>query len=433
MDKYMLCLANSYKHGGRCIAGVEVVLIDNKFRIVRDANNSPKWVRPISHNFAGEVPNEHARFINVLSIIKITGIEYAGMYSHSEDVYYQSLVVHSNVRPSHSVLNGCLDNFHSTIFGNKGKALTPDCFQRGDYSVMLVRAVNPEVYVDTRFENPKPRMKFIHNGNNYDFPITDPIYLDRIKLTNKGVGKLAEVYLVLSLGVEHEGWHSKLIATIIEPQDLVQKVESQTDSNTSNSTIPDLQKNQAKTIDTRIKTHITTSQTIKTQVLPESKSSNNAKETITTKQKEDYNTITFKGTENKPKETNLSAEEKLAFYKSHFDKTLKANMLSDERLENLKNIEQEYKHLNKQNNKNKSEGCYIATAVYGSYDAPEVIVLRKFRDNVLRNSFSGRLFISTYYLISPYIVTKLKGHYKINNLIKRILDKFILYINNIEE
>lgn len=39
MDKYMLCLANSYKHGGRCIAGVEVVLIDNKFRIVRDANN----------------------------------------------------------------------------------------------------------------------------------------------------------------------------------------------------------------------------------------------------------------------------------------------------------------------------------------------------------------------------------------------------------
>ena len=111
----MLCLANSYKHGGRCIAGVEVVLIDNKFRIVRDANNSPKWVRPISHNFAGEVPNEHARFIKVLSIIKITGIEYAGMYSHSEDVYYQSLSVHSNVRPSHSVLNGCLDNFHSTI------------------------------------------------------------------------------------------------------------------------------------------------------------------------------------------------------------------------------------------------------------------------------------------------------------------------------
>lgn len=437
MDKYMLCLANSYKHGGRCIAGVEVVLIDNKFRIVRDANNSPKWVRPISHNFAGEVPNEHARFINVLSIIKITGIEYAGMYSHSEDVYYQSLSVHSNVRPSHSVLNGCLDNFHSTIFGNKGKALTPDCFQRGDYSVMLVRAVNPEVYVDTRFENPKPRMKFIHNGNNYDFPITDPIYLDRIKLTNKGVGTLSEVYLVLSLGVEHEGWHSKLIAAIIEPQDVVQKVASQTESNTSNSVssnrIKDLQKHQVNTIDTRIKTNTTTSQTIKTHVLPDTKSSNNTKETITIKQKDDYNTITHKENKIPLKEPNLSAEEKLASYKSHFDKTLKINIPSEEELATFKKIENAYKPLYEQNKTTKSEGCYIATAVYGSYDAPEVIVLRKFRDNVLKKSISGRLFISTYYSISPYIATKLKGHYKINNIIRGILDKFILYINSKEE
>ena len=86
-----------------------------------------------------------------------------------------------------------------------------------------------------------------------------------------------------------------------------------------------------------------------------------------------------------------------------------------------------------QNKTTKSEGCYIATAVYGSYDALEVIELRKFRDNVLKKSISGRLFISTYYSISPYIATKLKGHYKINNIIRGILDKFILYINSKEE
>lgn len=52
----------------------------------------------------------------------------------------------------------------------------------------------------------------------------------------------------------------------------------------------------------------------------------------------------------------------------------------------------------------KSAGCYIATAVYGSYDCPEVWTLRRYRDNVLDNTWYGRLFIRTYYAISPTIV-----------------------------
>lgn len=46
--------------------------------------------------------------------------------------------------------------------------------------------------------------------------------------------------------------------------------------------------------------------------------------------------------------------------------------------------------------KKKKEGCYIATAVYGSYDSPEVLELRKFRDATLRRSALGRCFIRTY-------------------------------------
>lgn len=42
---------------------------------------------------------------------------------------------------------------------------------------------------------------------------------------------------------------------------------------------------------------------------------------------------------------------------------------------------------------NQKEGCYIATCVYGSYDAPEVLVLRDFRDNELSKNIFGRLFI----------------------------------------
>ena len=52
----------------------------------------------------------------------------------------------------------------------------------------------------------------------------------------------------------------------------------------------------------------------------------------------------------------------------------------------------------------KKTGCYIATCVYGSYDCPEVWALRRFRDNTLATSWYGRVFIRTYYAISPAIV-----------------------------
>lgn len=48
--------------------------------------------------------------------------------------------------------------------------------------------------------------------------------------------------------------------------------------------------------------------------------------------------------------------------------------------------------------------CYIATCVYGSYDCPEVWVLRRFRDNKLSKRYLGRAFIRGYYALSPTFV-----------------------------
>ena len=55
------------------------------------------------------------------------------------------------------------------------------------------------------------------------------------------------------------------------------------------------------------------------------------------------------------------------------------------------------------------QGCYVATAVYGSYDCPEVWTLRRFRDYTLAKTWYGRAFIKTYYAISPTLV-KWFGH-----------------------
>jgi hypothetical protein len=53
--------------------------------------------------------------------------------------------------------------------------------------------------------------------------------------------------------------------------------------------------------------------------------------------------------------------------------------------------------------KKKDEGCFIATAVYGSCESHNVIILRQYRDEVLLNSKLGRAFISLYYAVSPPI------------------------------
>jgi ribosomal protein L7/L12 len=48
-----------------------------------------------------------------------------------------------------------------------------------------------------------------------------------------------------------------------------------------------------------------------------------------------------------------------------------------------------------------STGCFIATAAYGSALAPEVSVLRLYRDAALARSPLGRAFIRVYYRLSP--------------------------------
>lgn len=49
-------------------------------------------------------------------------------------------------------------------------------------------------------------------------------------------------------------------------------------------------------------------------------------------------------------------------------------------------------------------GCYIATACYGSYEHPDVLVLRRYRDENLLNTAIGRAFVRVYYAVSPAIV-----------------------------
>ena len=76
----------------------------------------------------------------------------------------------------------------------------------------------------------------------------------------------------------------------------------------------------------------------------------------------------------------------------------------------------------------KKGSCFIATAVYGSYDCPQVWVLRRFRDEVLMPMMCGKVFVKTYYMLSPKLL-RLVGDTKLfHNICVKILDKFVCYL-----
>ena len=73
----------------------------------------------------------------------------------------------------------------------------------------------------------------------------------------------------------------------------------------------------------------------------------------------------------------------------------------------------------------KQGGCYIATAVYGSYDRPEVRVLRRWRDTKLRTSPLGRALVAVYYTVSPTLVNSFGGWSWVTGLTRTQLDRFV--------
>jgi len=75
-------------------------------------------------------------------------------------------------------------------------------------------------------------------------------------------------------------------------------------------------------------------------------------------------------------------------------------------------------------------GCYVATAVYGSYNCPEVWTLRRFRDNFLVETWYGRSFIKTYYAISPTLVKWFGDTSWFKMLWRKPLDRFVTRLKN---
>ena len=70
-------------------------------------------------------------------------------------------------------------------------------------------------------------------------------------------------------------------------------------------------------------------------------------------------------------------------------------------------------------------GCFVATAVYGSYEAPEVKTLRTFRDEHLLPNRAGRCFVRFYYKNGPQWADFVNEHTFLKKPIHEVLDVFV--------
>jgi hypothetical protein len=72
--------------------------------------------------------------------------------------------------------------------------------------------------------------------------------------------------------------------------------------------------------------------------------------------------------------------------------------------------------------------CFIATAAFGSSMAPDVMVLRQFRDRYLKTNALGQMFVDAYYSVSPPIANFIAQHDTLRAATRAVLSPIIFTV-----
>nr|WP_265306374.1 hypothetical protein [Verminephrobacter eiseniae] len=160
----------------------------------------------------------------LLKIIEIEVIERKPESHQSENVIFNEKYIRAVKDYDKNQFANLCDN-ERLIFGNKGKAISREFIRDLNHSLLLVSTTKFEVTQQTyeddgsgkfpREARLQTRLVFAYNGHQYNFPVTDPVFLDLHKRNANILKKTNQIYLTLSLGLEWEGWYYKLVAGII--------------------------------------------------------------------------------------------------------------------------------------------------------------------------------------------------------------------------
>jgi hypothetical protein len=218
----ILCLANSYKHDHRCVAGISL--------------NSQQWVRLVGHTVPGcltlkEVSYPNGKQIKLLDVFEAELDESCASNSHPEDVYLnpkplQLVEQLANSREVAKLLKHVSRN--PTVLQSYSDRVY---FRKTESSPLRssIELVKPDdLWWWIRDETGKRRNRALFrigsaNRIRYDLAVTDPSWLDQLNLLNPGIypntlffgDKAHKTLLTVSLSEPFEGFHYKLVAGVI--------------------------------------------------------------------------------------------------------------------------------------------------------------------------------------------------------------------------
>jgi ATP-dependent DNA helicase RecQ len=218
--KDIICLANSRKYAGHCIAGKEIA-----------GNQIGGWIRPVSSRDCGELTRKHivmpsGRTPGLLDIISVPLKKHCPQSCQTENFGIDESQgwITKGVFPISEVSRLCDDIDHLWINGYHSYSGLNDRvpLNRADaelFSSLLL--IKPERLIFTVAEGSKllkkVRAKFDYRGETYWLTVTDPLIEDRYIKQNIGQYPVDDKYpyLCVSIGEPHEGFRYKLVAGVI--------------------------------------------------------------------------------------------------------------------------------------------------------------------------------------------------------------------------
>ncbi len=218
MRKTILCLANSYKHCGRCLAGV---CLDDGF-----------WIRLRGAAVDGSLDASESVLDDgseprLLDVIEVE-LHYAlPSDAHPEDWQIAPVRWRLLQRPATaSQLQKILDaaDKATTILRGYRDRMPVEEIQTKPMQSSLVLVCPSEIYWWIRGEGDKRKNRALFRRHNvtYDLAVTDPRWLERLNLMPAGIYPHStfaepdcETWLTVSLSEAFHGWHYKLVAGVI--------------------------------------------------------------------------------------------------------------------------------------------------------------------------------------------------------------------------